>query len=114
MDKMYNYKGHTITKEDFGFTVFWEGEEILFATDKEAENFIDENVNQKGTRLMTTIQERYGSHILTITYFKNSAKVTVEDLAEIKFPLIYSDIMTKEKANAYLEIFKACGYIEVV
>ena len=45
MDKMYNYKGHTITKEDFGFTVFWEGEEILFATDKEAENFIDENAN---------------------------------------------------------------------
>ena len=63
---------------------------------------------------MTTIQERYGSHILTITYFENSAKVTVKDLAEIKFPLIYSDIMTKEKANAYLEIFKACGYIEVV
>ena len=65
-------------------------------------------------KTMTTIQERYGSHILTITYFENSAKVTVEDLAEIKFPLIYSDIMTKEKANAYLEIFKACGYIEVV
>ena len=45
MNKMYNYKGHTITEENFGFTVFWEGEEILFATDKEAENFIDENVN---------------------------------------------------------------------
>ena len=46
------------------------------------------------------IKERYGSHILAITYFENSAKVTVEDLAEIKFPLIYSDIMTKENANA--------------
>ena len=45
MDKMYNYKGHTITEEDIGFTVCCEGEEILFATDKEAENFIDENVN---------------------------------------------------------------------
>ena len=63
--------------------------------------------------LSTIITERYGSHILTITYYENSAKVTVEDLAEIKFPLIYSDIMTKESANAYLEIFKACGYIEV-
>ena len=62
---------------------------------------------------MSTIKERYGSHILTIIYFENTAKVTVEDLAEIKFPLIYSDIMTKENANAYLEIFKACGYIEV-
>ena len=46
MDKMYNYKGHTITKEDFGFTVFWEGEEILFATDKEAENLM--TVKEKG------------------------------------------------------------------
>lgn len=63
--------------------------------------------------ISTIITERYGSHILTITYYENSAKVTVEDLAEIKFPLIYSDIMTKENANAYLEIFKACGYIEV-
>ena len=45
MDKMYNYKGHTITKEDFSFTVCCEGEEILSAIDKEAENFIDENVN---------------------------------------------------------------------
>ena len=45
MDKMYNYKGHTITKEDFGFTACWEGEAILFAAGKEAENFIDENVN---------------------------------------------------------------------
>ena len=62
---------------------------------------------------MTIITERYGSHILTITYYENSAKVTVEDLAEIKFPLIYSDIMTKGNANAYLEIFRACGYIEV-
>ena len=63
---------------------------------------------------MSTIEVRYGSHILTITYFENSAKVTVEDLAEIKFPLIYSGIMTKENANAYLEIFKVCGYIKVV
>ena len=63
--------------------------------------------------MSTIIKERYGSHILTITYFENSAKVTVEDLAEIKFPLIYSDIMAKENANAYLEIFKTCGYIEI-
>lgn len=63
---------------------------------------------------MTTIKERYGSYVLTITYFENSAKVTVEDLAEIKFPLIYSDVMTKENANLYLEIFKVCGYIEIV
>ena len=62
---------------------------------------------------ISTIKERYGSHILTITYFEKSAKVTVEDLSEIKFPLIYSDIMTKENANAYLELFKECGYIEV-
>lgn len=63
--------------------------------------------------ISTIITERYGSRILTITYYENSAKVTVKDLEEIKFPLIYSDIMTKESANAYLEIFKACGYIEV-
>lgn len=63
--------------------------------------------------MISTITERYGSHILTITYFKNSAKVTVEDLAEIKFPLIYSGIMSKENANAYLKIFIEYGYIKI-
>lgn len=42
-----NYKGHTITLEPFGYTVYWEGDEIYFPTIKEAEEFIEENIFKK-------------------------------------------------------------------
>ena len=38
---MYEYRGQTITECDGGWTVFYCGDEVWFATDKDAELFID-------------------------------------------------------------------------
>lgn len=40
-----NYKGYIIELENFGWTVCYCGDEIVFVTDKEAKNFIDEITN---------------------------------------------------------------------
>lgn len=64
---------------------------------------------------MKTITERYGSHKLTIEYKGNDfAQVSVEDLSEFNFPLIFSRHMNYAQANAYLEIFKNIGFVDVV
>ena len=61
------------------------------------------------------IKERYGSYILTIRYFLDGkgASVKMEDLAELRFPLLWSETMTVEKANACLDFFKSVGYFSI-
>lgn len=39
-----NYKGYEIELESFGCSVFYEGDEIVFATEEEAKEFIDEQI----------------------------------------------------------------------
>lgn len=60
------------------------------------------------------ITERYGHYELEITYHEKFASVKVEDLSSLKFPLIFSEHMSKEQANVYLEMFKELGYIPIV
>ena len=62
---------------------------------------------------VTVIKEMYQGYRLTITYHENFAQVSVEDLGE-RIPLIFSQTMTKEKANSYLQIFRNCGYVEII
>lgn len=61
------------------------------------------------------ITERHGSHRLTIRYFENSnkAQVTMEDIAALRFPLLWSVPMNDEQANAALDLFKAVGYFDL-
>lgn len=63
-----------------------------------------------------TINERYGSHRLSIRYFANDnhAQVTMYDDAELRFPLMWSYMMTDAEANSALELFKVIGYFDMV
>lgn len=63
---------------------------------------------------MTRTENRYGSHIMTIDWHDNYATVRVEDLAQLRFPLIWSKQMTKEQAWAVRYMFTRIGYFEVV
>ena len=58
-----------------------------------------------------TITEAYGSSRLEIRYLadSNKAQVTMKDLAQLKWPIIWSAMLTDEQANAALEIFKTTG-----
>lgn len=62
---------------------------------------------------VTMIKEMYQGYRLTITYHEKFAQVSVEDLGE-RIPLIFSKTMTKENANSYLELFRNCGYVEII
>ena len=62
---------------------------------------------------VTMIKEMYQGYRLTITYHEKFAQVSVEDLRE-RLPLIFSQTMTKEKANSYLELFRNCGHVEII
>lgn len=64
---------------------------------------------------MKTIKEAYGPYRLTITYKDhNYAQVTMENVAEIKFPVIWSMGLNYEAANGALELFKAIGYFDIM
>lgn len=59
------------------------------------------------------IRERYGHHTIEIDYRDNDyAQVTINDLSNIRWPLVWSSGMTYKQANAALEIFKAVGYFD--
>lgn len=62
-----------------------------------------------------TITEGYGSYRLEIRYMANSntAQVTMKDVAESRFPTIWSQTMKDDQANAALEIFKSIGYFDI-
>jgi hypothetical protein len=62
-----------------------------------------------------TITERHGSYRLTIRYFENSnkAQATMEDIAALRFPILWSHTLTDEQANAALDIFKAVGFFDI-
>lgn len=62
-----------------------------------------------------TITEGHGSYRLAIRYFENSnkAQVTMENIAALRFPLLWSATMTDEQANAALDLFKAVGYFDL-
>lgn len=70
--------------------------------------------NNEKAKKEKIITERYGHYKLEITYREKFASVKVEDLSSLKFPLIFSEHMSKEQANVYLEMFKELGYIPIV
>ena len=69
--------------------------------------------NGKEYEDVVIIKEMYSGYRLTITYHEKFAQVSIEDLGE-RLPLIFSKTMTKDDANAYLELFRCCGYVELI
>lgn len=64
---------------------------------------------------MRIIKERFGSHVLKIEYRGDDfAQVRVDDLSNLKFPMLFSLPMSYEMANYYLDIFRNCGYVPIV
>ena len=68
---------------------------------------------------VTEITERNAQYLLTITYRetfreKRLAEVKVEDLSSFRLPLLFATTVTYEQANSYLEIFKACGFVDIL
>ena len=68
-----------------------------------------------------TISARYGSRVLTAMFWietdkrgnpdlaNSYAQLKLEDLGEIRFPLIWSQNVTVAQAHAAIEIFEATG-----
>ena len=68
-----------------------------------------------------TTSARFGSQVLTATFWietdrhgkpdltKSYAQIKLEDLGELRFPLIWSQGATVEQAHAALAIFEATG-----
>lgn len=64
--------------------------------------------------VMKTITEGFGSYRLRIDYKGNDfAQVTIEDVAQIRFPLMWSRPMTYAQANGALALFKMIGFFEM-
>lgn len=66
-------------------------------------------------RKESTITEIFGSYRLKIRYFANCnfAQVTMENVAELRFPLLWSIYMNDVQANAALTLFKSIGYFDI-
>ena len=68
-----------------------------------------------------TTAARYGSKVLTANFWiitdkhgnpnlaKSHAQLKLEDMGELRFPLIWSQGATVEQAHAAIEIFEATG-----
>lgn len=61
-----------------------------------------------------TTESRYGSHVMTITWHDSYATVKIEDLAQLRFPLLWSKQMSKDQARAARHLFEQIGYFEVI
>lgn len=61
------------------------------------------------------ITEGYGSHRLVIRYFadSNKAQISLEDISEFRFPLLWSHTVTDDQANAALELFRMIGPFDI-
>lgn len=61
------------------------------------------------------ITEGYGPYRLEIRYLANcnTAQVSMKDISTVSFPLIWSQTMKDDQANAALEIFKSIGFFNI-
>ena len=59
------------------------------------------------------LEERYGSYVLRVRYSEDGAYVSMYDLGELRFPLIWGTPMTKAQANGAIELFKNIGYFDM-
>lgn len=62
-----------------------------------------------------TIKEAYGPYRMEIRYLANcnTTQVTMYDVSQLRFPLLWSATLTDEQANAALDIFKTTGFFEL-
>jgi hypothetical protein len=61
------------------------------------------------------IDFRYGHYILSVRYpseEQDFAVVTMKDLSQLRFPVIWSSPMTKSQANGAIELFKQIGFYD--
>ena len=61
------------------------------------------------------IEYRYGHYKLSVRYpskEKDFASVTMTDLSQLRFPLMWSSPMTKAQANGAIKLFKNIGYYD--
>lgn len=61
-----------------------------------------------------TTENRYGSHVLTIDWRDDYAVVKLEDLSQLRFPLLWSKHMTREQAWATRYLFTRIGPFETM
>ena len=63
---------------------------------------------------MTTLEYRYGPYLLSIRYQGNDyAQVTMYDISELRFPLLWSTGMTYSAANGAKALFESIGYFDM-
>ena len=59
------------------------------------------------------IERRYGQYILKYDKRGAVAQVTMYDLGDIRFPLVWSKTMTVEQGLGALALFEAIGYFDM-
>lgn len=53
---------------------------------------------------------RYGSYLMEVDKRGNVSQVTVYDLGNIRFPLMWSKTMSNTQADGAIALFQAVGY----
>lgn len=53
---------------------------------------------------------RYGSYLMEVDKRGNVSQVTVYDLGNIRFPLMWSKTMRNDSAEGALRLFQSVGY----
>ena len=64
---------------------------------------------------MKELESMYGGYRMKIRYSDNEdfAQVSVYDLSNLRFPLMWSKGMSKAQANGAKALFEASGYFEI-
>lgn len=54
----------------------------------------------------------HGGYRMTVQYYDSNAQVTMYDLSNLRFPLVWSKTMTKAAARGASAIFESIGYFD--
>ena len=56
------------------------------------------------------VKARYGGYLMEVDKRGNVSQVTVYDLGNLRFPLMWSKTLTNTQADGALKLFQAIGY----
>lgn len=63
---------------------------------------------------MKILRYCFGGYRLEVRYSAGDfAQVSMYDFSNLRFPLLWSESMTKQQARGAIELFKSCGYFDL-
>ena len=91
---MEDYRGFTITKEPFGYTVFYEGDEVAFDDKAKARRFIDDIVMEDCGDARSLLS-RYNNEIRELKEYLENIEIPEDEELDIMFG--YDDYVEREE-----------------